>query len=368
MEERHRSHRPRLDRTQPGDGHGSGVHRAPGDGAGPSHCGGHHDWNLRGWSQEGRGAHAAPRLAAGSRRDLRLAPPRQHPDPAALHRPQQRSRRLQPRHPTGAQHCQPGRNGARAHRCAARPDAGSTAERRGTAARGALSVAMRRVLTRATLALATLVVASPLAAQREPYRNRSLPTDQRVADLLDRMTLREKFWQLYMSPGSLDDPSHDYSNGAFGLQIVTTDSSGDPAHIARVHAERINTIQRYFVEQTRLGIPIIPFDEVLHGLMRHGATIFPQAIGMAATWDSSLVARVAGAIALEARHRGVRQGLSPVVNLASDVRWGRTEETWGEDPFLTSRLGVAFTAPFEWLGVITTPKHFVANVGDGGRD
>lgn len=229
-------------------------------------------------------------------------------------------------------------------------------------------MAIRQVIARAAIALAALAAASPLAAQGEPYRNPSLPVADRVADLLGRMTLREKFWQLYMSPGSLDDQGHDYSNGAFGLQIDIADSSGDAAHVARSHAERINSIQRYFVEQTRLGIPIIPFDEVLHGLMRRGATVFPQAIGLAATWDSALVARVGHTIALETRHRGVRQGLSPVVNLANDVRWGRTEETWGEDPHLTSRLGVAFIAPFEQLGVIATPKHFVANVGDGGRD
>lgn len=219
--------------------------------------------------------------------------------------------------------------------------------------------------------LLALVVAPTAAAQQPPYRDATRPVAERVADLIGRMTLREKFWQLYMSPGSLDDPSHDYSHGAFGLQIDVDRAAnqfGDPAATARAHAERINAVQRYFVEQTRLGIPIIPFDEVLHGLMRPGATIFPQAIGLAATWDSTLVDRVATAIARETRHRGVRQALSPVINLASDARWGRTEETWGEDPFLTSRLGVAFIAPFEQFGVIATPKHFVANVGDGGRD
>jgi len=194
---------------------------------------------------------------------------------------------------------------------------------------------------------------------------------ERVRDLLGRMTLEEKFWQLYMSPGSLDDPSHDYSHGAFGLQIGVDSSSarlGDPAAIARAHATRVNAIQRHFVERTRLGIPIIPFDETLHGLMREGATVFPQAIGLAATWDTALMGRVAEAIARETRHRGVRQALSPVVNLGSDARWGRMEETYGEDPFLTARMGVAFMAAFERRDIVTTPKHFVANVGDGGRD
>ena len=105
--------------------------------------------------------------------------------------------------------------------------------------------------------------------------------------------------------------------------------------MARAHAERINAIQRYFVERTRLGIPIIPFEEALHGLARDGATAFPQAIGLAATWDSLLVSRVAGAIARETRTRGIRQVLSPVINIADDVRWGRVEETYGEDPYLS---------------------------------
>lgn len=210
-----------------------------------------------------------------------------------------------------------------------------------------------------------------VAAQTPPYRDTTLSSAARARDLLGRMTVAEKFWQLYMSPGSLDDPAHDYSNGAFGLQIGVDSATArltDPAAIARAHAERVNAIQRYFVEQTRLGIPIIPFDEVLHGLMRAGATVLPQAIGLAATWDTALMGRVATAIARETRHRGVRQALSPVINLASDARWGRVEETYGEDPFLTSRMGVAFMSPFERLGVVTTPKHFVANVGDGGRD
>jgi beta-glucosidase len=106
----------------------------------------------------------------------------------------------------------------------------------------------------------------------------------------------------------------------------------------------------------------------LHGLVRHGATAFPQAIGLAATWDNDLVKKAATQIAQECEIRGIRQILSPVVNLATDVRWGRTEETYGEDPFLTSEIGLAFIRSFEQRGIITTPKHFVANVGDGGRD
>ncbi len=196
-----------------------------------------------------------------------------------------------------------------------------------------------------------------------PYRDASLPVAVRVQDLLGRMTLEEKFWQLFMIPGNLDDPAHDYSHGIFGLQISPGTVPG-----ARAHAERINAIQRYFVEKTRLGIPIIPFDEAVHGLARDGATMFPAAIALAATWDPALVTRVAAATAREAGSRGIRQVLSPVVNIADDVRWGRVEETYGEDPVLAAVMARAFIVPFERAGIIATPKHFVANVGEGGRD
>jgi beta-glucosidase len=215
---------------------------------------------------------------------------------------------------------------------------------------------------------AVLVVVSVLArtvvaqAPAAPYRNATLPVEARVRDLLGRMTLEEKFWQLFMIPGSLDDSTHDYSHGAFGLQI-STGTGG-----ARGHAERINAIQKSFVERSRLRIPIIPFEEALHGLAREGATVFPQAIALAATWDTALMGRVALASVRETGSRGIRQVLSPVVNLATDVRWGRVEETYGEDSFLAARLAAAFVARFERSGIITTPKHFVANVGEGGRD
>jgi beta-glucosidase len=210
-------------------------------------------------------------------------------------------------------------------------------------------------------------LASAQARVEGAYRDSTLPIERRVADLLPRMTLTEKFWQLFMSPGDLDDPAHDYSSGAFGLQIAPTGAATGPA-AAREHAERIDSIQRYFVEQTRLGIPIIPFDEGLHGLPREGATVFPQAIGLAASWDTALVARVAEAIARESRSRGIRQLLSPVINIASDVRWGRVEESYGEDPYLAAAMARAYVGAVERAGVIGTPKHFVANVGEGGRD
>ncbi len=209
-----------------------------------------------------------------------------------------------------------------------------------------------------------------------PYKNPTLPVDERVLDLLARMSAEDKFWQLFMIPGDLTDGKEKYKNGIFGFQVSAkgnADAAGQmlnysAASNAKETAKLINSIQKYFVEETKLGIPIIAFDEALHGLVRDGATSFPASIGLAATWDIALMNRVATAIANETKSRGIRQILSPVVNIASDVRWGRVEETYGEDPFLSSEMGVAFVSPFEQMGVVTTPKHFLANSGDGGRD
>lgn len=223
-----------------------------------------------------------------------------------------------------------------------------------------------------------MLLAATVQAQTPPlYKNANAPVEQRVNDLLRRMTPEEKFWQLFMIPGDLDQAEpNQYRNGIFGFQ-VSAGNRGDvggqmlqynTSESAVALAKKINGIQRYFVENSRLGIPVIAFDEALHGLVRDGGTAFPQSIALAATWDTALMSQVANAIATETRQRGIRQILSPVVNIASDVRWGRTEETYGEDPFLSSAMGVNFVRAFEQKGIITTPKHFVANVGDGGRD
>lgn len=229
----------------------------------------------------------------------------------------------------------------------------------------------------AAIIICMVLFSNSLHAQQPAYKNPKLSVEERVKDLLSRMTPEEKFWQLFMIPGDLDNAdSAQYKNGIFGFQVSAA-SKGDAGgqmlnyntnENGLILARKINGIQKYFVEHTRLGIPIIAFDEALHGLVRDGATSFPQAIALAATWDTSLMHTVATAIAEETKARGIRDILTPVVNIASDVRWGRTEETYGEDPFLTSEMGVAFVSAFEKMGIVTTPKHFVANVGDGGRD
>ncbi len=221
-------------------------------------------------------------------------------------------------------------------------------------------------------------LSSPLFAQSIPaYKNAKLPIESRVQDLLQRMTIEEKFFQLFMIPDDWSDGGAKFKNGIFGLQINRDNNANDVAaqmlnynssDDEKAFAAKVNAIQKYFVEQTRLGIPAIIFEEGLHGIITKGATVYPQSIALAATFDTSLMHQVAHSMGMEAKKRGIHQVLSPVINLASDVRWGRTEETYGEDPFLSSAMGLAFVSELEKMNIITTPKHFVANVGDGGRD
>lgn len=215
-----------------------------------------------------------------------------------------------------------------------------------------------------------------LLVRAQLYKDPSQPKEARVADLLGRMSASEKAWQLFMVPSDFDTTKCRFTDGIFGIQLFASALSDPTQQIlnyssANTNLELIahaNDIQKHFIENTRLGIPIIFFDEGLHGLVRAQATSFPQAIALAASFDPPLVQSAAQQIAREARLIGIRQVLSPVLNLASDVRWGRTEETFGEDPYLASQMGLAFVRPLEAAGVVCTPKHFVVNVGAGGRD
>ncbi len=188
----------------------------------------------------------------------------------------------------------------------------------------------------------------------DPYEDPNRPVDERVEDLLSRMTLEEKLEQLRSS---------------FKPEMVGNISIILRNLPPREAVQLANEIQAKLIEGTRLGIPAIIHDECLHGCMAKYSTQFPQAIALAATWDPDLVYRVAKAIAKETRARGIHQCLAPVVNLARDVRAGRTEETYGEDPYLASVMGAAYCKALREEGVIATPKHFVANFeADGGRD
>lgn len=207
--------------------------------------------------------------------------------------------------------------------------------------------------------IVALLIANTAQASDPPYKDPHQPIETRVNDLLKRMTLEEKLNQLRCD-GSLWQKYIETTSFGETLDILRPLTSLDAAKLALQVQQR--------VQKSRLGIPMVIHDEALHGLIANGTTSFPQAIALAATWDPDLMSRVATAIAQETRARGVRHVLSPVINVIRDARWGRTEETYGEDPLLSSRMGVSFVKAFETHGVATTPKHYVDNSGDAGMD
>ena len=208
------------------------------------------------------------------------------------------------------------------------------------------------------------------------YRDPGLPIGERVADLLARMTVEEKVAQL----GSAwvfqlaDGTGLDVDKGAellrHGIGQVTR-VSGASSLVPRDAAILANSIQRHLVDGTRLGIPAIVHEEICSGLMSRDSTMFPQAIGLASTWQPELAAALADAVRIQMRAMGAHQGLSPVLDICRDPRWGRTEETFGEDPHLVARMGVSFVSGLQGDdltdGVIATAKHFVGySASEGG--
>jgi len=214
-----------------------------------------------------------------------------------------------------------------------------------------------------------------------PYRDPKLPIEQRVADLLSRMTSEEKVAQMegaWENKSFHKDPQTMFvdEKGNFlperaavlmkdGLGQISRPSEGRGP---REMAEYTNTVQKWMKERTRLGIPVMFHDECLHGHVAPKGTSYPQAIALASSWDPGLLREVFTATAAEARARGVQQCLAPVLDLARDPRWGRTEETYGEDPYLVSRLGVAAIEGFQGTGpaidkqhVLATAKHFAVH-------
>lgn len=202
------------------------------------------------------------------------------------------------------------------------------------------------------------------------YHDPSLPIENRVADLLPRMTLAEKCAQL-IGPMGLDE-----GDGQFSLEFCRQHFMNGISYVNSHHQNRgtrqtaayLNALQKFLREETRLGIPTLAIGEGLHGYMAHEATSFPQAIGLASAWDTDLHERIFSAIAKEMRARGAQYVLSPVLDVARDPRWGRTEETYGEDPYLISRLGVAAVRGFQGTAfdgnpekVLATAKHFAAH-------
>jgi beta-glucosidase len=206
------------------------------------------------------------------------------------------------------------------------------------------------------------------------YRDRSRPIDERVEDLLSRMTLEEKVAQMLGIWRQKDDALVDES-GRFdparaaarfgdghGLGQIGRPSDAGGGRTARQNAELTNDIQRFFIERTRLGIPVIFHEECLHGQAAPEGTSFPQPIGLAATFDPALVERLYAMTAAEARARGTHQALTPVVDVAREPRWGRVEETFGEDPYLVGRMGVASVRGFQGDATFRDKKHVIATM------
>ena len=214
-----------------------------------------------------------------------------------------------------------------------------------------------------------------------PYHDAKLPVEQRVADLLSRMTLEEKIAQMSsvwenpaffgeMNPPLLDQklnllPEKAAVTLKYGLGEFSRPGEGRGP---RASAEFTNSAQKWVKENTRLGIPLLFHDECLHGHVGAKATSFPAAIGLASTWDPALLHDVFTAVSAETRAAGVHHCLAPVLDLARDPRWGRTEETYGEDPYLVTRLGVAAIHGFQGTGplldkshVYATAKHFAVH-------
>jgi beta-glucosidase len=212
----------------------------------------------------------------------------------------------------------------------------------------------------ALASLATLTGPAAAAAGRPLYKDPSAPLDARVNDLLSRMTLQEKLAQIsciWQRKGEVEDANGNFdpakASRVFpnGIGQVARPSdrvpleANDPlTNVFRNVAQTvdfINAVQHYSVDDTRLGIPTLFHGEGLHGYMARDATSFPQAIALASSWDPALITRVYTVVAREARARGVQLLLTPVINLGRDPRWGRIEETFGEDPYIASRMGVA---------------------------
>ncbi len=203
-----------------------------------------------------------------------------------------------------------------------------------------------------------------------PYQNPSLPIKARVADLIGRMTLEEKVEQLLWSwEGHVQiiDSTNTFSTEQ-ARQILSSEWGPEIKLSPRSAAIVRNAVQRYLREKTRLGIPAMFFGEGLHGYMEYGSTSFPQTMALASTWDPDLVKRVYTAVGDEAASRGSDQLFAPDLDIARDPRWGRTEETYGEDPYLVSRMGVAMVEGMQGesfaIGrhhVLATAKHFAVH-------
>jgi beta-xylosidase len=216
-----------------------------------------------------------------------------------------------------------------------------------------------------------------LSVAAAPYLDASLAVADRVGDLLARMTLEEKLaqigsiWVFEILTAEHVDPDKARARLGPGIGQITR-VAGATSLAMPAAAALANAIQRFLVEETRLGIPAIVHEECLHGLVARDAVCFPQSIGLAAAWDPALLEALASSFARQLRAMGAHQGLAPIFDVARDPRWGRIEETYGEDPYLIAALGVAYVRGLqEGAGapVLATGKHMVGHgLPEGGMN
>jgi beta-glucosidase len=243
------------------------------------------------------------------------------------------------------------------------------------------------ILTKAILILyiSAITTMNGIQEDKNPvYRDASLSTEERVADLLSRMTLDEKAAQMVAAQAEVKDSIFISENGEISIgniQAAFPHGVGQVTRLSEVrggqsqtsrgkdvpltpaqNALLANKLQKYFVEHTRLGIPVIFHEECLHGLVASHTTSFPHPIAMAGTFDRELVEEVYTLIAKETRLRGGHQALTPVVDIARDARWGRVEETFGEDPYLSSQIGISAINGFQGTGQDIDKEHIVATL------
>lgn len=207
------------------------------------------------------------------------------------------------------------------------------------------------------LAVATLWISSVSGKEKEKpvYKDKNAPIEQRVEDLLSRMALEEKVHQMENKPaGKLEEIENIFQGQSYG----TTHEMGTTA---KACADMYYKLQKYMVEKTRLGIPLLPAAEGIQGILQNECTLFPHALAQGSTFNPALIQRMTEAAGEEARAIGIRQVLSPVLDIARDLRWGRIEETFGEDPYLIAEMGIHFVKGYHQHDIACTPKHFVAH-------
>ena len=236
------------------------------------------------------------------------------------------------------------------------------------------------------LLIATLLLGSgQILAQQPLYKRTNTPIEERVKDLISRMTPEEKVgqlccpmgWEMYTKTGNKVEVSELYKKlmgngmpmGSFWAVLRAdpwTQKTLENGLNPELAAEALNKLQKYAVDETRLGIPVLFAEETPHGHMAIGTTVFPTGLSMASTWNPELLTRAGEVVALEARLQGANVGYGPVLDISREPRWSRMEESFGEDPMLAGILGVAYMkgmqgeTPNDGKHLYATVKHFAA--------